>query len=63
MVADRPDKKLSPDKLVRALIAGLQNDEYTIRVGDTKTVYLINRLFPKLAYELVNPKKAHQSLR
>lgn len=60
MVADRDDKKLSPDKLVKALIAGLQNDQYTIRVGDTKTVYLINRLFPGLAYGLVNPKKSYR---
>ncbi len=62
MVADRDDKKLSPDKLVKALIAGLQNDQYTIRVGDTKTVYLINRLFPGLAYGLVNPKKSYPLL-
>lgn len=62
MVADRTDKKISPENLVKALIAGLQSDQYTIRVGDSKTVYLINRLFPKLAYGLVNPKKSHPLL-
>jgi uncharacterized oxidoreductase len=62
MVANRPDKKMSPDKLIKALIAGLRNDQYTIRVGDTKTVYLINRLFPRLAYGLINPKKSYPLL-
>ncbi|MCX3263228.1 SDR family oxidoreductase [Pedobacter agri] len=58
MVADRHDKKISPEKLVNALIRGLEKDQYTIRVSDTKLIYLFNRLFPKLAFGLINPKKS-----
>jgi len=57
MVADRDDKKLSPKELVANLIRGLENDRLTIRIGDTKVIYLINRLFPKVAFGLINPKK------
>lgn len=63
MTAGRNDKKLSPEKLVNALIAGLKKDQYTIRVGDTKPVYIFSRFFPKIAFGLVNPKKAYQALK
>jgi uncharacterized oxidoreductase len=48
---------LEAAKLVNALIAGIKKDRFTIRVGNTSLVYLINRLFPKMAYGLVNPAK------
>lgn len=63
MVADRPDKKISPKKLVNALIKGIQNDQFTIRVGDTKTVAVLNRLLPDTVYRIINPKKAFDVLR
>ena len=63
MVAARTDKKLSPQKLVKGLIKGLENDQFTIRVGITKALYILNRLFPKLAFGLVNPKKTALSLK
>lgn len=62
MVADRPDKKISPEKLVNALIKGLSTDTYTIRVGDTKAIYVLNRLLPETAYKMVNSKKAYGKL-
>ena len=62
MTADRNDKKITPEKLVQALIAGLKKDQLTIRVGDTKLVYIINRLFPKIAFGLINPKKCNEQL-
>jgi uncharacterized oxidoreductase len=62
MTAVRNDKKISPEELVKALISGLEKDQYTIRVGDTKLVYLLNRFFPKLTFGLINPKKANQYL-
>lgn len=62
LIAHRDGKKISPEKVVQALIIGLIKDQYTIRVGDTKVVYLLNRLFPKLAFRLVNPKKADKFL-
>ena len=50
-------KGISPEKLVNALVAGIKNNRFTIRVGISKLVYLANRLFPKIAYRLVNPAK------
>ncbi|RZL51388.1 MAG: SDR family NAD(P)-dependent oxidoreductase [Pedobacter sp.] len=62
MVADRDDKKISAEKLVQQLIIGLKKDHYSIRVGDTKIIYFLNRIFPKLAFSIINPKKANSQL-
>ncbi|SEW44764.1 uncharacterized oxidoreductase [Chitinophaga sp. YR573] len=62
MTAARDEKKMTPEKLVEGLISGLKKDQYTIRVGDTKLLYILNRLFPKIAFGLVNSKKTYQSL-
>lgn len=63
MTADRDDKKISPEKMVNGLINGLSKNSYTIRVGDAKIFNLINRLFPKTAFGIINPKKSHQLLK
>lgn len=63
MTATRADKKITPKVLVESLILGLQKDQYTIRVGDTRLIYFINRFFPKLAFGLVNPKKSEKYLK
>lgn len=57
MTATRKDKKLTPEKLVKALINGLKKNQFTIRVGDTKVLYLVNRLLPKIAFGIVNSKE------
>ena len=57
MTAGRNDKKITPEKVVKTLIAGLKKDQFTIRVGDTKLLYIVNRIFPKIAFGLVNSKK------
>jgi len=62
LTAARNDKKMTTEDLVKGLVSGLKKDQYTIRVGDTKLLYKLNRLFPKIAFGLVNPKKAYQSL-
>lgn len=54
MTADRDNKKMSTENLVKALISGLKKDKYIIRVGDSKLLYFINRLSPKMAFGLVN---------
>ncbi|SMC62892.1 SDR family oxidoreductase [Pedobacter nyackensis] len=63
MVADRDDKKISPEQLVKELINGLGKDRYTIRVGDSKMVYILNRFFPKFTFGLINPKKINAKLK
>lgn len=57
MTAARDNKKMSPENLVKALISGLERDRYIIRVGDSKALYFVNRLFPKVAFSLVNQSK------
>lgn len=62
MVQDRDDKKISTRQLIQELIKGLEADHYTIRVGDSKVIYILNRLLPKVAFNLVNPKKYNDKL-
>jgi uncharacterized oxidoreductase len=62
LIAHRKVKKMSTEKLIKGLIAGLQKDQHTIRMGYTSTFYYLNRIFPKLAFTLVNPKKAEKYL-
>ncbi|MEI3789628.1 MULTISPECIES: SDR family oxidoreductase [unclassified Chryseobacterium] len=63
MTAARKDKKMTPEELVKGLILGLQKDQYTIRIGDTKLVYFLHRFFPKFTFGLVNPKRSEQYLK
>ena len=63
MTAQRKDKKMTPEQLVKALITGIKKDRYTIRVGDAKLLYVVNRFFPQLAFNLVNPKKMYAGLK
>ena len=62
MTASRTGKKITPEILVSQLIKGIQKDKLTIRVGDTKIIYMLNRFFPKLAFNLVNPKTTYTRL-
>lgn len=59
MTADRNGKKMTVEGLVKVLIAGLRKDQFTIRVGDTKALYIVSRLFPGIAFGLVNPRKSY----
>ena len=63
MTADRSDKKISAEEMVKGLIEGLLNEHDTIRVGDAKIFNLVNRFFPDIAFGIINPKKSHELLR
>ncbi|MCD0488794.1 SDR family NAD(P)-dependent oxidoreductase [Pedobacter sp. MC2016-14] len=63
MVADRDDKKISTKQLIKGLIQGLKKDQYTIRVGDSRLIYIFSRFFPKFTFGLINPKKINLTLR
>lgn len=63
MTAQRKDKKITPEQLVKELISGIKKDQFTIRVGDAKLLYFVSRFFPNLAFNLVNPKKIYASLK
>jgi len=60
MAANIEGKRITTEDLVKAFITGLQKDQLTIRVGDTKLAYILNRFFPKLTFGLVNPKKSYK---
>ncbi|MDR6944075.1 SDR family oxidoreductase [Mucilaginibacter pocheonensis] len=53
-------KKMTTADMVKAFITGLKKDQLNIRIGDTKAVYILNRLFPKLTFNLANPKKSYK---
>ena len=63
MTAARKDKKITTEELVKGLINGLKKDQFTIRIGDAKLVYYLNRFFPTLTFGLVNPKNQEQILK
>lgn len=62
MTANMEGKRITTEALVKAFITGLQKDRLTIRIGDTKLAYILNRLFPKLTFGLVNPKKSYTAI-
>lgn len=55
MTESLENKAITPEKLVNALIAGIKKNQFTIRVGLSKVVYMLSRLAPKFAYGQVNP--------
>lgn len=63
MAAERANKKISTQEMVTALINGLEKDQYVIRVGDSKIVYILNRFFPKFTFGLINPTKDQHQLK
>ena len=55
-------KAITPGELVKALIDGIKKDKFTIRVGTTKLIYILSRLFPRVAFKLINPMKSAEQL-
>jgi uncharacterized oxidoreductase len=47
-------QKVSTTTVAKALIKGLKNDTFTIRVTIVKMLYYINRFFPSVAYRMLN---------
>lgn len=64
IVADRKDKKLVLNSY-KGLMAGLENGQHTIRIGDTKTkaIYLLNCIAPRTAYNIINSSKDYHSIK
>lgn len=58
MAAGLDAKAITPETLVKALIAGIKKDQLTIRVGDTRLIYFLSRFFPRIAFAVLNPKKS-----
>ncbi len=62
MTAERKDKKITSEEMIKGLINGLSKEQYTIRVGDAKIFSLLNRFLPKTAFNIINPKDSYQFL-
>jgi len=62
MTANMDGKRITTEDLVKAFIRGLQKDDFTIRIGDTKLASALNRLAPKLTFGLVNPRKTYKTI-
>ena len=62
MSAGFDGKAITTKDLVKALIGGIKRNQFTIRVGDTKLIYIFNRLFPKKAFAMVNQIRKYKVL-
>jgi len=47
-------KKMSVEKCVDAIIRGLKQNRYEIRIGDNKLLYWVSRLMPSVAQNILN---------
>ncbi len=50
MVDGFDPKAITPEELAKGLIDGIKKDKFTIRVGSTKLIYVLNRLFPRATF-------------
>jgi uncharacterized oxidoreductase len=62
MTAGLEEKKMSAKDVVKALINAVSNDQYTVRVGPTKVLYILYRFFPKFAFNFLNKKRNYKLL-
>ncbi len=53
MTAGRGKGKMSPAALVAEAIKGIEHDKFYIRIGKTKLLFAIHRLFPFLAGKII----------
>jgi uncharacterized oxidoreductase len=57
MTESLDEKKMSAKDVIMVLADAIAKDQYTVRVGPTKFLYMINRFFPKFAFNLLNKQK------
>lgn len=62
MTAGVNEKKMSVGDVVSALVNAIAKDQYTIRVGPTRILYMLNRLFPNKAFSLLNKARNYKLL-
>lgn len=62
MTAGLNEKKMSAEEVVKTLVKAIAKDQYTVRVGPTKVLYLLNRLFPAKAFNLLNKERNYRLL-
>ena len=53
MTAGRGRGKISPDALVDEALSGIARDKFYIKIGKTKLLFAINRLFPSIAKRVI----------
>jgi uncharacterized oxidoreductase len=57
------EKKMTSENVIKVLVNAIAKDRYTVRVGPTKFLYLMNRFFPTTAFKLLNQKKHYDLLK
>jgi uncharacterized oxidoreductase len=62
MTASLNEKKMTTEDVIAQLVSGIKKDRYTVRVGATKLLYTMNRLFPATAFGMLNQKKMYSLL-
>ncbi len=53
MTAGRGRGKISPEQLVKEALAGMRSGKEEIRIGKTKLLFLLNRIWPSLASRII----------
>jgi short-subunit dehydrogenase involved in D-alanine esterification of teichoic acids len=53
MIRDLRCRKMAPEQVARAVVAGLSRDRAEIRMGQTHVTYRLNRLYPPAAERLI----------
>jgi len=53
MTKGRGQGKISPEALVAEAVKGIEHDKFYIRIGKTKALFVIHRLFPFLADKII----------
>jgi uncharacterized oxidoreductase len=56
MAKDQAGPKIAPEALAQEVLQGIRTDRYEIRVGRTKGLMLLNRLFPTLVESTARSK-------
>ncbi len=54
MTTELNEKKMSSKEVTTILVRAIRKDLYTIRVGATKLLYMMNRFFSAKAFNLLN---------
>ncbi|MFA6083579.1 SDR family oxidoreductase [Mucilaginibacter sp.] len=63
MTASLNEKKMSVSDVIIALVEAIGKDQYTVRVGATKVLYILNRFFPNKAFNLLNKERNFELFR
>jgi len=53
MTEGRGKGKITPEALASEALRGIESDQYEIRIGKTKLLFMLNRIFPSIADKII----------